>query len=79
MPLITEGGINRINDGFIEISIRIDNDRIFPAHFADNVLEFALTGPRFAGRFPNFETDFTRASERDHIDVFMVDKMSAND
>ena len=43
------------------------------------MLELALTFPRFAGAFPNPQPDFARPGERDQIDIFVIDKVRAND
>ena len=79
LPLITESGVNRVDDGFVEIGVGIDDDRVLPAHLADDALEFALTRAGFAGRLPNSQTDFARAGKRDHFDVGMIDQVCADD
>ena len=79
LSLITERGINRIDDRFVEIGIGIDDDGVLAAHFADDALELALTFSRFAGAFPNAQPDFARTGERDKIDIFMIDKVRADD
>ena len=52
LALITESGINRIDDRFIEIGVGIDDDRVLAAHFANDALQFALARACFARRFP---------------------------
>ena len=58
LPLITESRVDRVDDGLIEFGVGIDNDRVFPAHLADDALELALARAGFAGRLPNSQTDF---------------------
>ena len=69
LALITEGGINRIDDRFVEVGVGIDDDGVLAAHLADDAFQFALARAGFAGRFPNSQADFARAGERDHVDV----------
>ena len=79
LSLIAERGINRIDDRFVEVRVRIDNDRILAAHLADDVFELALAISRFARAFKNSQTDFARTGERDKIDILVVDQMRAHD
>ena len=53
LSLITEGGINSIDDRLIEICVGIDNDRVLASHLTYDALELALSRPRFARRFPD--------------------------
>ena len=52
LALISEGGINRIDDRFVEIGIGIDDDGVLAAHFANDALQFALARRAFGRRFP---------------------------
>ena len=36
-------------------------------------------GRVFAGAFPNAQPDFARTGERDHVDIFVIDEMLADD
>ncbi len=47
--MIAEGGVNGIDDRFIEIGVGIDDDPVLPAHFTDDALQFALAGPGSPG------------------------------
>ena len=53
LSLVTEGGINRVDDRFVEVGVGIDDDGILAAHLANDAFQFALAGARFAGAFPN--------------------------
>ena len=79
LALITEGGVNRVDDRFVEIGVGIDDDGVLAAHLAHDALQFFLAGTRFAGAFPNAQPDFARTGERDHVDIFVIDKMRADD
>ena len=58
LPLITESRVDGVHYGFVEIGVGIDDDRVFPAHLANDTFELALARAGFAGRFPNSQTDF---------------------
>ena len=60
----------------VEIGVGIDNDRVLPAHLANDALQFALTFSRFSAGFPDFQTDFARAGESDQIDLGMIDRQA---
>src|SRR5436309_3577026 len=79
LPLITESGVDGVDNGFIEIGVGIDNDRVLPAHLANDALELALARARFAGRLPNSQTNFARAGKGNHFYIGMVDEMGADD
>ena len=79
LALITERGINRIDDRFVEIGVGIDDDGVLAAHFANHAFELALAVARFAGALPNSQPDFARAGERDQIDILVIDQVRADD
>ena len=69
----------RVDDRFVEIGVGIDDDGILAAHLANDALQFALAGTRFARAFPNAQADFARTGEGDHVDIFVIDEMRADD
>ena len=79
LALITERGINRIDDRFVEVGIGIDDDGVLAAHLADDAFEFALPGPGFAGALPDSQSNFARAGEGDHVDILVIDQVRADD
>ena len=79
LTLITECGINRIDNRFVEIGIGIDDDRVFAAHLAYDPLELALAFSRLPRALPNSQPHFARTGKRNNIDIFMIDKVRAHD
>ena len=79
LSLVTKGGVNRVDNRLVEVGVGIDDDGVLAAHLADDALQFALARTRFAGAFPNAQPDFARTGERDHVDIFVIDQMRADD
>src|SRR5207249_6700718 len=64
LSLITKGGVDRVHDRFVEISIGIDNDCVLAAHLADDALKFALARSGFARRLPRSEEHTSELQSR---------------
>src|SRR5207248_1360380 len=73
LSLITECGVNRVDDCLVDIGIGVDDDSVFAAHLTNDPLQLALTFARFAGALPTLQPYFARSGERDKIDIFVVD------
>ena len=60
LALITERGINRVDDRFVEVGIGIDDDGVLPAHLADDAFQFALARRAFCRRLPRSASPTSR-------------------
>ena len=78
MPLITKGGIDSVDNRFVEVGVGIDDNGVLAAHLTNDALEFALTFSRLSSALPNPQTDFARPSERNKIDILVIDQMRAH-
>ena len=74
----TEGAREGGGDGFVEVRIAVDDERVFAAHFADDFFQVGLAGERAAGGFPDLQADGARAGERDEVRVRMRDERGAD-
>src|SRR6266446_3160227 len=63
--------MNNAKHGLVEVCVRIDNNGIFSAHFADDLLQVSLIWMRYAGRLPDLRADLARSGERHKINVWM--------
>src|SRR6266536_3352638 len=67
LTLKTERGINRIDNRFIQIGVRIDDHCVFTSHLANDALELALAFARFASALPDPQAHLARPREADQI------------
>ena len=78
LSAVTERAVKGGGDGFIEVGVVVDDERVLAPPFAHHLFEVGLSRKRPPGRLPDLAADGARAGEGDGIDLRMGGEESAD-
>jgi hypothetical protein len=76
--LSLDGFSEHASDGFVEVRVVDDDDRVLPSHLGDHVLDVLLARRGLGDLSVDPQADLAGADERDDVDARMVDESLAD-